>query len=99
METAYGKRPEHRPVSFRVRSTVSWHGGGNSTGEWASEYGSGFMAQVELGGVVPDERNVPLMAIRVPSPHSSHVLPANGTGCCWKHASLSVASRGHSRYW
>mmetsp|Transcript_23827 Transcript_23827/g.62394 ORF Transcript_23827/g.62394 Transcript_23827/m.62394 type:complete len:240 (+) Transcript_23827:926-1645(+) len=99
METAYGKRPEQCPVSFRSRDTVSLHGGANCGAEYLSEYGSGFIAHVEFAGCVPSLRNVPLISSRESSSHSNHVLPENGMGVAWKHASVSADSSGQSRYW
>ena len=59
IDTAYGKRPEQRPVSLAWRETDSSHGGSNSTAVELSEYGSGIIAQVDPTGSVPSERNVP----------------------------------------
>ena len=106
-----GSRPEQRPVSDFLRSTVSVHGGSNVpvavVGACCElEYGSGFIAHVDPGGVVPVDTSVALIVVNPGgvfsvalgvSAHSSLcTFVANSNGMRWKQASVSGLDAGQS---
>lgn len=61
--------------------------------------GIGFIAQVEPGGKVPLDTNMPFTGVREPFDHCRACFGTNSSGVRAKHCSVSGSDAGHRRYW